>query len=189
MKSYLSDYIAQQRLNLQQESNNISRQKMNLQQSNFERKIQSDFENEQRKNEANIKIAQIQAQSQIDNIAINNLLQSINQSAEFFQNEIAKQTAHNLELQKISHQTHATSILERLKNNAEINKAKVNAKLEIQRMIAENELKKQYLSFEKYCDIFFRLIERELGLSEMEANAEQLQKYVNEAFAEMCESG
>lgn len=185
MKSYLADYIAQQRLNLQQESNHLSRQKMNLQQSNFERKMQADWENEQRRNETSLNIAQIQAQNHLESIALNNLLQSINQRAEFFQNELAKQTAHNLEMQKTAYETRANSILERLKNNAEINKLKLQAKIEIERMIMDNELKKEYLSFYKYCDLFFRLLERDLGLNAMEQNAENIEAYVRQAFEQM----
>lgn len=185
MNNYLANYIAQQRLSLQQESNNISRQKMYLQQNNFERKMQADFQNEQRKNETNLHIAEMNAKNHLDSIALTYILQSINQSAEFFQNELAKQTEYNLELQKISHQTHATSILERLKNNAEINRIKLNAKLEIERMIKDNELKSQYLTFERYCDLFFRLLERDLGLNVMEQNSESIERYVAQAFEQM----
>lgn len=185
MKSYLSDYVAQKRLQLQQENNSLSREKMHLQQSNFERNLQANFENEQRKNEANIQIAKIQAQNNLELATLNNLLQGMNQTTQFFQSEFAKQTAHNLELQKISHETRATSILERLKNNAEINKAKLNAKIEIERMLQENEIKKDYLTFEGFSNLFFRLLEREMGLNSLEANAQNIETYVKQAYEQM----
>ena len=59
------------------------------------------------------------------------------------------------------------------------------AKLEIERMIQEKELQKDYLVFEKYCDIFFRLLERDLGLNVMELNAEQIERYAAEAFEQL----
>lgn len=183
--SHFSDYIAQRRLSLQQESNDLNRQKFAVSQANFERKMQADFENEQRKNDTNLHIAKLQAQNNIETIALTQLFQGINTTTEFYQNELAKTTAHNLELQKISHETQAMSILERLKNNAEINKIKFQAKTEIEKMILENELKKDFLTYEKYCQIFFQLLERELGLNVMEMNSQNIENYVREAYEQM----
>lgn len=185
----LSDYIAQQRLNLQAQSHALNERKFAIEQQNFERKIQADFHAEMRKNETNAHIATITAQNHLDSQIIESLLNGLNQTQAFFQAELAKQNQQQLDLQKISHETRAASILERLKNNAEINRAKVAAKLEIQRMIADNELRKDFLVFEKYCDIFFRLLERDLGLNAMEANAEQIERYVSEAFEQMGLAG
>lgn len=183
--SHLSDFIARERLNLQRQSHNLNELKFATEQQNFNRKIQADMLSEIGKNETNLRIAQLSAQSQLDSQAIESLLNGLNQTQAFFQAEFAKKTAHAMELQKISHETRAKSILERLKNRAEINQAKLNAKLEIRRMVQENELKKDYLFFEKYCEIFFGLLARDLGLNAMEANAENIEKYVAEAFAEM----
>lgn len=183
--SYLSDYIAQRRLDLQMQSQSLNERKFANEQANFERKMQADFENEQRKNEANIQIAKIQAQNNLELMAVQNLLSGLNETQKFFQNEFAKQTAHELERQKVSHETRATSLLERLKNNAEINKIKLNAKLEIQRMIQAGEIQKEQLFFDKYCDLFFRLLERDLGLNLMNDNSEMIERYVKQAFDEL----
>lgn len=45
--SYLSDYIAQRRLDLQMQSQSLNERKFANEQANFERKMQADFENEQ----------------------------------------------------------------------------------------------------------------------------------------------
>lgn len=154
--SYLTDFIAQKRLILQQENQAFSQNKFAIEQQNI-----------------------------FENTALDGILGGLNQTQAFFQAEFAKQMEHKRDLQKIAHETRAKSILERLKNNAEINKAKLNAKLEIERMIAEKELQKDYLIFEKYCEIFFRLLEREVGLNAMELNAENIERYVAEAFSQM----
>lgn len=183
--SQITDYIAQRRLDLQRQNYSLNERKFATEQANFERKLQADFEAEQRKNEANIQIAKIQAQNNLENMAVQSLLGGLNETQKFFQNEIAKQTAHQLEMQKISHETRVTSLLERLKNNAEINKIKLNAKLEIQRMIQAGEIQKEQLFFEKYCDLFFRLLERDLGLNAMADNSEMIERYVKQAFDEI----
>lgn len=183
--SYVTDYIAQRRLDLQIQSQSLNERKFATEQANFERKLQADFENEQRKNEANIKIANIQAQNNLEAIAIQGLFNGLNETQKFFQGELSKQTAHQLEMQKISHETRATSLLERLKNNAEINKIKLQAKNQIEQMILENHLKKDFLTYEKYCQIFFQLVERELGLNILEANAQNVQAYVKQAYEQM----
>lgn len=154
--SYLTDFIAQKRLILQQENQAFSQNKFAIEQQNL-----------------------------FENTALDGILSGLNQTQAFFQAEFAKQMEHKRDLQKIAHETRAKSILERLKNNAEINRAKLNAKLEIERMIAEKELQKDYLVFEKYCEIFFRLLEREVGLNTMELNAENIERYVAEAFSQM----
>lgn len=183
--SHITDYIAQRRLALQEQSQALNERKFAIEQANFERKLQADFENEQRKNETNIQIAKIQAQNNLEAMVFQSLFNSINETQKFFQSEFAKQTAHQLELQKISHETRATSILERLKNNAEINKIKLQAKNQIEQMILENHLKKDFLTYEKYCQIFFQLIERELGLNVLEANAQNVQAYVKQAYEQL----
>ncbi len=183
--SYISDYVAQRRLALQEQSQSLNERKFAIEQANFERKLQADFENEQRKNEANIQIAKIQAQNNLEVMAFQSLFNSINETQKFFQSEFAKQTAHQLETQKISHQTRATSLLERLKNNAEINKIKLQAKNQIEQMILENHLKKDFLTFEKYCQIFFQLLERELGLNVLEANAQNIEAYAKQACEQL----
>lgn len=175
----ITDYIAQRRLDLQMQNQSLNERKFATEQANFERKLQADFEAEQRKNEANIQIAKIQAQNNLESIAVQSLFNSINETQKFFQNEFAKKTAHQLETQKIVHETRATSLLERLKNNAEINKIKLQAKNQIEQMILENHLKKDFLTFEKYCQIFFQLVECELGLNVLEANAQNVEAYVN----------
>ena len=181
----ITDYIAQRRLDLQMQNQSLNERKFATEQANFERKLQADFEAEQRKNEANIQIAKIQAQSDFELMAVQSLLNGLNETQKFFQNEIAKQTAHQLEMQKIAHEIRATSLLERLKNNAEINKIKLNAKLETQRMIQAGEIQKEQLFFEKYCDLFFRLLERDLGLNAMSDNSEMIERYVKQAFDEI----
>lgn len=183
--SHFSDYIAQRRLDLQTQSQSLNERKFATEQANFERKLQADFENEQRKNEANIQIAKIQAQSDFELMAVQSLLNGLNETQKFFQSEFSKQTAHQLELQKISHETRATSLLERLKNNAEINKIKLQAKNQIEQMILENHLKKDFLTYEKYCQIFFQLLERELGLNVLEANAQNVEVYVKQAYEQL----
>lgn len=183
--SYISDYIAQRRLDLQVQSQSLSERKFATEQANFNRKLQADFENEQRKNEANIQIAKIQAQNSLEVMAVQSLLNGLNETQKFFQNELAKQTAHQLEMQKISHQTQATSLLERLKNNAEINKIKLQAKNQIEQMILENHLKEDFLTYEKYAEIFFQLLERELGLNVLEANAQNVEAYVKQAYEQL----
>lgn len=183
--SHITDYIAQRRLALQEQSQALNERKFAIEQANFERKLQADFENEQRKNEANIQIAKIQAQNNLEAMAFQSLFNSINETQKFFQSEFAKQTAHQLEMQKISHQTRATSLLERLKNNAEINKIKLNAKIEIERMIQAGEIQKEQLYFEKYCDLFFRLLERDLGLNAMNDHSEMIEQYVAQAFEQL----
>lgn len=45
--SYISDYIAQRRLDLQVQSQSLSERKFATEQANFNRKLQADFENEQ----------------------------------------------------------------------------------------------------------------------------------------------
>lgn len=154
--SYLTDFIAQKRLILQQENQAFLQNKFTIEQQNI-----------------------------FENTALDGILGGLSQTQAFFQAEFAKQMEHKRDLQKIAHETRAKSILERLKNNAEINKAKLNAKLEIERMIAEKELQKDYLVFEKYCEIFFRLLEREVGLNAMELHAENIERYVAEAFSQM----
>lgn len=183
--SYISDYIAQRRLDLQVQSQSLSERKFATEQANFNRKLQADFENEQRRNEANIQIAKIQAQNSLEVMAVQSLLNGLNETQKFFQNELAKQTAHQLEMQKISHQTQATSLLERLKNNAEINKIKLQAKNQIEQMILENHLKEDFLTYEKYAEIFFQLLERELGLNVLEANAQNVEAYVKQAYEQL----
>ena len=183
--SHFSDYIAQRRLDLQTQSQSLNERKFATEQANFERKLQANFENEQRKNEANIQIAKIQAQNNLEVMAVQNLLNCLNDTQKFFQNEIAKQTAYQLEMQKIAHETRATSLLERLKNNAEINRIKLQAKNQIEQMILENHLKKDFLTYEKYCQIFFQLIERELGLNVLEANAQNVEVYVKQAYEQL----
>lgn len=183
--SHISDYIAQRRLDLQMQSQSLNERKFATEQANFNRKLQADFENEQRRNEANIQIAKIQAQNNLEVMAVQNLLNGLNDTQKFFQNEIAKQTAHQLEMQKIAQETRATSLLERLKNNAEINKIKLQAKNQIEQMILENHLKKDFLTYEKYCQIFFQLVERELGLNVLEANAKNVEAYVKQAYEQL----
>lgn len=183
--SYISDYIAQRRLDLQVQSQSLSERKFATEQANFNRKLQADFENEQRKNEANIQISKIQAQNSLEVMAVQSLLNGLNETQKFFQNELAKQTAHQLEMQKISYQTQATSLLERLKNNAEINKIKLQAKNQIEQMILENHLKEDFLTYEKYAEIFFQLLERELGLNVLEANAQNVEAYVKQAYEQL----
>lgn len=183
--SYISDYIAQRRLDLQVQSQSLSERKFATEQANFNRKLQADFENEQRKNEANIQIAKIQAQNSLEVMAVQSLLNGLSETQKFFQSEFAKQTAHQLEMQKISHQTQATSLLERLKNNAEINKIKLQAKNQIEQMILENHLKEDFLTYEKYAEIFFQLLERELGLNVLEANAQNVEAYVKQAYEQL----
>lgn len=183
--NYLSDYVAQRRLDLQMQSQSLNERKFATEQANFERKLQADFENEQRRNEASVKIANIQAQNNLEAIAIQGLFNGLNETQKFFQGEFSKQTAHQLEMQKISHETMATSLLERLKNNAEINRIKLQAKNQIEQMILENHLKKDFLTFEKYCQIFFQLLERELGLNVLEANAQNVEAYVKQAYEQL----
>lgn len=183
--SYISDYIARQRLILQAENQAFNQTKFAIEQQNFERKMQADLSAENRRIEANLQSAKIQAQSQFESKALEGILQGLNQTQAFFQAEFAKQTQHNLDRQKLAYETRANILLERLRNNAEINKAKVAAKLEIERMVKEKELQKDYLVFEKYCDIFFRLLERDLGLNVMELNAEQIERYAAEAFEQL----
>lgn len=183
--SYFSDYIAQRRLDLQTQSQSLNERKFATEQANFERKLQADFENEQRRNEASVKIANIQAQNNLEAIAIQGLFNGLNETQKFFQGELSKQTAHQLEMQKISHETMATSLLERLKNNAEINRIKLQAKNQIEQMILENHLKKDFLTYEKYCQIFFQLVERELGLNVLEANAQNVEAYVKQAYEQL----
>lgn len=183
--SNISDYIAQRRLSLQMQNQSLNERKFAIEQTNFDRKLQADFENEQRKNEANIQIAKIQAQNNLEMMAVQNILNGLNETQKFFQNEFAKQTANHLEMQKISHETMATSLLERLKNNAEINKIKLQAKNQIEQMVLENHLKKDFLTFEKYCQIFFQLLERELGLNVLEANAQNITAYVKQAYEQL----
>lgn len=183
--SNISDYIAQRRLSLQMQNQSLNERKFAIEQTNFDRKLQADFENEQRKNEANIQIAKIQAQNNLEMMAVQNVLNGLNETQKFFQNEFAKQTANHLEMQKISHETMATSLLERLKNNAEINKIKLQAKNQIEQMVLENHLKKDFLTFEKYCQIFFQLLERELGLNVLEANAQNITAYVKQAYEQL----
>lgn len=183
--SYISDYIAQRRLDLQVQSQSLSERKFATEQANFERKLQADYENAQRSNEANIQIAKIQVQNSLEVMAVQSLLNGLNETQKFFQNELAKQTAHQLEMQKISHQTQATSLLERLKNNAEINKIKLQAKNQIEQMILENHLKEDFLTYEKYAEIFFQLVERELGLNVLEANAQNVEAYVKQAYEQL----
>lgn len=146
---------------------------------------QANFENEQRKNEASVKIANIQAQNNLKAIAVQGLFNGLNETQKFFQSEFSKQTAHQLEMQKIAHETMATSLLERLKNNAEINRIKLQAKNQIEQMILENHLKKDFLTYEKYCQIFFQLIERELDLNVLEANAQNVEVYVKQAYEQL----
>lgn len=183
--SHITDYIAQRRLALQEQSQSLNERKFATEQANFNRKLQADFENEQRRNESNIQIAKIQAQNNFEMQAMQGLFESLHQTQKFFQSEFAKQTAHQLEMQKISHQTRATSLLERLKNNTEINKIKLQAKNQIEQMILENHLKKDFLTYEKYCQIFFQLIERELGLNVLEVNAQNVQAYVKQAYEQL----
>ena len=68
--SHFSDYIAQRRLDLQTQSQSLNERKFATEQANFERKLQADFENEKRKNEVNIQIAKIQAQSDFELMAV-----------------------------------------------------------------------------------------------------------------------
>lgn len=183
--SYISDYIAQRRLDLQMQSQSLNERKFATEQANFERKLQADFENEQRRNEVSVKIANIQAQNNLEVMVVQSLLDGLNETQRFFQNELVKQTAHQIEMQKISHETRATSLLERLKNNAEINKIKLQAKNQIEQMILENHLKKDFLTYEKYCQIFFQLVERELGLNVLEANVQNVEAYVKQAYEQL----
>lgn len=187
--SYLADYIAQQRLILQAENQAFNQSKFAVEQQNFERKMQADIAAENRRNETSLQVANIQAQSQFETQALNGILQGINQTQAFLLAELAKQSQHCLDAQRLAFETRANSILERLRHNAEINKAQVAAKLEIERMVKERELQKDYLVFEKYCDIFFRLLERELGLNVMELNAEKIERYAAEAFKQMGLAG
>lgn len=183
--SHITDYIAQRRLDLQTQSQALSERKFVIEQDNFARKLQADIENQQQKNEASIEIAHIQAQNNLEIKSIENLFSNLSLAQQFFQSEIAKQTAHSLEMQKISHETRATSLLERLKNNAEINRIKLQAKNQIEQMILENHLKKDFLTYEKYCQIFFQLVERELGLNVLEANAQNVEAYVKQAYEQL----
>lgn len=178
-------YIYNQISIWQIQSQSLNERKFATEQANFERKLQADFENEQRKNEASVKIANIQAQNNLKAIAVQGLFNGLNETQKFFQSEFSKQTAHQLEMQKIAHETMATSLLERLKNNAEINRIKLQAKNQIEQMILENHLKKDFLTYEKYCQIFFQLIERELDLNVLEANAQNVEVYVKQAYEQL----
>lgn len=82
--SYISDYIAQRRLDLQVQSQSLSERKFATEQANFNRKLQADFENEQRKNEANIQISKIQAQNSLEVMAVQSLLNGLNETQKFF---------------------------------------------------------------------------------------------------------
>lgn len=183
--SHITDYIAQRRLDLQTQSQSLNERKFATEQENFARKLQADIENQQQKNEASIEIAHIQAQNNLEIKSIENLFSNLSLAQQFFQGEFSKQTAHQLEMQKISHETRATSLLERLKNNAEINRIKLQAKNQIEQMILENHLKKDFLTYEKYCQIFFQLVERELGLNVLEANAQNVEAYVKQAYEQL----
>ena len=62
--SHFSDYIAQRRLDLQTQSQSLNERKFATEQANFERKLQADFENEKRRNEANRKKNHVQELSE-----------------------------------------------------------------------------------------------------------------------------
>ena len=97
--SYISDYIAQKRLILQAENQAFNQTKFAIEQQNFERKMQADLSAENRRIEANLQAAKIQAQSQFESKALEGILQGLNQTQAFFQAEFAKQTQHNLDRQ------------------------------------------------------------------------------------------
>lgn len=52
-------------------------------------------------------------------------------------------------------------------------------------MIQAGEIQKEQLFFDKYCDLFFRLLERDLGLNLMNDNSEMIERYVKQAFDEL----
>ena len=87
--SHISDYVAQRRLDLQIQSQSLNERKFAIEQANFERKLQADFENEQRRNEANIQIAKIQAQNNLEVMAVQSILNGLNETQKFFQKIIA----------------------------------------------------------------------------------------------------
>lgn len=185
--SSLANYIAQQRLNLQQESNSLARQKMSLQQSNFERQMQANYDNEVRRSETSLEVAKIQAQNNLDITIVGNMMSGTNQFFAFLQNEIGRQNAHNMEMERLDFEHRSNRILEVLRNKNRLDEIKLQAEIEIQRMLKTNEINKDYLTYSKFCDIYFRLIEREVGLDMMaqnmaniEASAQHLFEQVNQ---------
>lgn len=123
--SYFSDYIAQQRLNLQQESNNLARQKMSLQQSNFERQMQANYD----RNETDLEIANIQAQNNLDVHIVDNLMQGTNQFFTFLQGEISKQNAHDMEMERLDFEQRSNRVLEILRSKNRLAEIKLQHEL------------------------------------------------------------
>lgn len=141
--SYFSDYIAQQRLNLQQESNSLARQKMSLQQSNFERQMQANYENEVRRNETNLEIANIQAQNNLDVHIVDNLMQGTNQFFTFLQGEISKQNAHDMEMERLDFEQRSNRVLEILRSKNRL--AEINLQHELNQQNEDKEKVDKYI--------------------------------------------
>lgn len=150
--------LTQQKLDLQRDSNNIQRQRLYFDQQ----RAQQDIEMAMKRNETDIKIATINGINQLNSIALDNLLKSINQASAFYQSELAKQSIHNYDIEKII----------------------LNAQLEIEKMVVENNLKKDLFTFEKYANLFFLLIERDLGLN-MLKNNQDIFEYLLQAYQQM----
>lgn len=68
-----------------------------------------------------------------------------------------------------------------LLNDLEIKRILLTAQIETENIILENNLKKEFLTYEKYSEIFFGLLGNKLGLN----HSTNVEAYVREAYEQM----
>lgn len=69
----------------------------------------------------------------------------------------------------------------KLLNDLEIKRILLTAQIETEKIILENNLKKEFLTYEKYSEIFFGLLGNKLGLN----HSTNVEAYVREAYEQM----
>lgn len=68
-----------------------------------------------------------------------------------------------------------------LLHDLEIKRILITAQIETEKIILENNLKKEFLTYEKYSEIFFSLLGNKLGLN----HSTNVEAYVREAYEQM----
>lgn len=104
-----------------------------------------------------------------------------NEDEKNFQKNLNRDVEIKTRLSQIDNQNFAFQ--NQLLNDLEIKRILLNAQIETEKMILQNNLNKEFLTYEKYAEIFFQLVSREAGLNNLDNQT--ISNYVKQAYDQM----
>ena len=104
-----------------------------------------------------------------------------NEDEKNFQKNLNRDVEIKTRLSQIDNQNFAFQ--NQLLNDLEIKRILLNAQIETEKMILQNNLNKDFLTYEKYAEIFFQLVSREVGLNNLDNQT--ISNYVKQAYDQM----